>query len=174
MNALLFPIPYSQMARLKKFPKISSLLMIATYGVFGWIYGALVGELITQEQLWHKWFIPSVAIGISYGVGLLSIITIVLFFTAPITLLTLGMNHWFKLDSRALLAITLSLAAFILIIEHPVILSRFLILSAAATLFRFDLQLAGYSNKITQVILTLFSAIAFTIGIVINRVVISI
>jgi hypothetical protein len=156
------------MAWLKRFPKISSLLMIATYGVFGWIYGALVRDLIAQEQLWHKWFISSVALGISYGIGLLSIIIIVLFFTAPITLLTLGMNHWLKLNSRALLAITLSLAAFIIIVEHPIALARFLILSAAATLFRFDLQLAGYSYKITHIIITLCSAIAFTIGVVIN------
>jgi hypothetical protein len=156
------------MAWLKKFPKISSLLMIATYGVFGLIYGALVRDFIVREQLWHKWFIPSVAIGISYGIGLLLIIIIVLFFTAPITLLTLGMNHWLKLDSRALLAITFSLAVFIIIVEHPVALARFLILSAAATLLRFDLQLAGYSYKITQVILTLFSAIAFTVGVIIN------
>jgi hypothetical protein len=156
------------MAWFKKIPKISSLLLIATYGVFGWIYGAWVVELTAQEQLWHKWFISSVALGISYGLGLLLISIIVLYFTAPITLLTLGMNHWLKVDSKALIAIALSISAFIIIVEHPVVLARFLILSAAATLFRFDLQLAGYPSKIAQGILVFSSALAFTIGVVIN------
>lgn len=157
------------MARLKKFPKISSLLLIATYGVFGWIYGSWIVELTAEKELWHEWFIPLVALGISCGLGLLLIIIIILFFTAPITLLTLGLDNWLRVDSKALIAIALSIAAFIIIVEHPVVLARFLILSAAATLFRFDLQTVGYSSKIAQWILLILSAIAFIIGVIISH-----
>jgi hypothetical protein len=153
------------MARLKKFPKVSCLLLIATYGVFGWLYGDWIVELTNKEQLWHKWFIPSIALGISYGIGLLLIAIVVLFFTAPITLLTLGMDSWFKLDSKAIIAIAISIAICIIIVEHPVVLSRFLILSAAATLFRFDLQTAGYQYTRARWILIFVGAFSFMIGV---------
>lgn len=153
------------MTWLKKFPKVSFLLLMATYGVFGWLYGDWVVDLTTRKQLWHGWFRSSVASSISYGIGLFLIVIIVFSFTAPITLLTLGMDSWFKLDSKAIAMIALSITAFALIVEHPVALARFLILSAAATLFRFDLQTAGYSSKIAKWILIVLGAIAFIIGV---------
>lgn len=155
------------MVWLKKFPKISSLLLVATYGVFGWIYGSWAVNLANRSQLWHKWFISSVASSISYGLGLLLIVIVIVSFTAPISLLTLGMDSWFKLDSKAVIAIALSIAICIIIVEHPTALVRFLILSAAATLFRFDLQTNGYSSKTAQLILIFLAAIAFTAGVLI-------
>ncbi|VEP16462.1 conserved membrane hypothetical protein [Hyella patelloides LEGE 07179] len=154
----------------KKIPRISPILLIATHGVFGWLYGSwVIEELATKARLWYAWVTPSTALAISYGLGLLSIILVILFFTTPITLITLGMDNWFRADAKALFTIIVSIVLFAIIIEYPVVLIRFLILSAAAMLFRLDLQTAGCSHKIAQVILIVLGLTAFTIGMLLFK-----
>ena len=155
------------MGWLKKVPKISLFLLIATYGVFGWLYSSWIVKLAIEEQLWNRWVTPSIALAIFYGLGLLCIITVIVFFTAPMTLFTLGMENWFRADAKALFAIAVSIVIFTLIIEYPVVLTRFLILSAAAMLFRLDLRTVGCPNKIAQLILIVLSLIAFALGVLI-------
>lgn len=150
---------------LQKVPKISLILLIATYGVFGWIYGTWTIELAAEFRLWYALVTPSIALAISYGLGLCLILIIIIFFTAPIALFTLGMSGWFKLDFKALGAIAASIIIFGFIVEYPIAFTRFLVLSATAMLFRLDLQTMGYSQNIAQVILIMLSLTAFTIGV---------
>lgn len=152
------------MGWLKKVPRLSSILLIATYGVFGWIYGSWTIELATESKLWYGLVTPSIASAISYGLGLCLILIIIIFFTAPIALFTLGMSGWFKLDFKALGAIAASIIIFGFIVEYPIAFTRLLVLSAAAMLFRLDLQTTGYSNRKAQLILIVLSEIAFTVG----------
>ena len=149
----------------KKIPRISPILLIATHGVFGWLYGSWVmEELATKARFWYGWATPSTALAISYGLGLLSIILVIVFFTTPISLITLGMDNWFRADAKALFTILISILLFAIIVEYPVILIRFLILSAAAMLFRLDLRTAGYSRKTAQVVVVVIGLTAFTMG----------
>ena len=147
-----------------KIPKISSFLLIATYGVFGWLYGSWIAELANKTKLWFQWAEVPIALGISYGLGLLFIGSIAVFCNAPINLLTLGMSNWFRFNTRAIFAIATSVIVFALVIEYPAIFGRFLVLSSAAILFRLDLQTIGCSYRISQTILIVLGAIAFTTG----------
>lgn len=153
------------MGWLKKFPRLSSILLIATYGVFGWIYGSWTVELATDVRLWYGLVRLSIASAISYGLGLCLILIIIIFFTAPTTIFTLGMASWFRLDAEAFIAIAASVVIFAFIVEYPIAFTRFLVLSATAMLFRLDLQTMGYSQNIAQVILIMLSLTAFTIGV---------
>lgn len=153
------------MGWLKKFPRLSSILLIATYGVFGWIYGSWIVELATDIRLWYGLVSLSIASAISYGLGLCLILIIIIFFTAPTTIFTLGMASWFRLDAEAFIAIAASVVIFAFIVEYPIAFTRFLVLSATAMLFRLDLQTMGYSQNIAQVILIMLSLTAFTIGV---------
>lgn len=149
---------------LQKVPKISSILLIATYGVFGWIYGSWTMELETEYRLWYGFFRTPIASAVSYGLGLCSIAIIIIFFTAPVAIFTLGMASWFKLDAKGFFTIAASVVIFALVVEYPIAFTRFLILSAAAMLFRLDLQTLGYSQNIAQVILIVLGAISFSAG----------
>ena len=150
---------------LKKAPKVSSLLLIATYGVFGWLYSSWMIKFAFKLQLIYEWIKPQFALATSYGIGLLCIFLIIKFFTTPITLFTLGMESWFRIDARAFFAIAISIIIFAIIVEHPVALSRFLVLSAAAILFRLDLQTLGCPKIIARIILAVLCSIAFTTGV---------
>lgn len=149
---------------LQKVPRLSLILLIATYGVFGWIYGSWTMELETEYRLWYGLVTPPIASAISYGLGLCSIAIIIIFFTAPVAIFTLGMSSWFKLDAQAFFAIATSVVIFAFVVEYPIAFTRFLILSAAAMLFRLDLQTIGYSQNIAQLIPIVISAISFSAG----------
>ncbi len=153
------------MALLSKIPKLSLILLIAIYGVFGWLYGGLVREAIALVGSRYRWLTPLLTEVICYLAGLIAIIILIVYFTTPITLLTLGMGNWFRADARAIVSIAISIIIFALIIEYPAILSRFLILSAAAMLFRLDLHTLGYSRTISHLILISFSLLSFSGGI---------
>lgn len=149
---------------LKKFPRLSLILLIATYGVFGWIYGSWTMELAAEYRLWYGLVEPMIASAISYGLGLCLIIIIIIFFTAPVAIFTFGMASWFRLDVEAFFAIAVSVVIFALVVEYPIAFTRFLILSAAAMLFRLDLQTIGYSQNLSKLILIVLSAISFSVG----------
>lgn len=151
---------------LKKVPRLSLILLLATYGVFGWIYGSWTTEIATDVRLWYALTTPLIATVISYVLGLCLILIIIIFFTAPIALFTLGMSSWFKLDIKAFFAIAASIMIFAFVVEYPNAFTRILVLSAAAMLFRLDLQTMGYSQTNAQLVPLVLSAIAFTVGIV--------
>lgn len=153
------------MGWLKKIPRISLFLLLLTYGVFGWLYSEWTLPLSAKLSAKHELVSPLIAQAALFSLGLLSISIAVSYFTSPISLLTLGMSNWFRADAKALLTIALSIVVFAIIIEHPVALTRFLILSSAAMLFRLDLQTSGCSQKSAQIIIIFVSAIAFSAGL---------
>ena len=153
------------MGRLPKIPLVSFLLLTATYGVFGWLYATWVAELATEAKLWHGWLVPSFAFAISYGLGLLAIILIIVFFTSPMSLLTLGMDNWLRADAKAIFAIAASIIIFALVVEYPIFLTRSLIMSATAILFRLDLQTFGCSHTLARYLLIFLSIVLFAGGV---------
>ena len=153
------------MGKLPKIPLVSFLLLTATYGVFGWLYAAWVTDLAAKAKLWHGWLAPQSAFAISYGLGLLVIIWIIVFFTSPMSLLTLGMDNWLRADAKALFAIALSIVIFALVVEYPIFLTRSLILSATAILFRLDLQTVGCSHTLARYLLVFLSIVLFAGGV---------
>lgn len=153
------------MGWLKKIPRISLLLLLLTYGVFGWLYSEWAIPLAATLSTKHELISPLIAQVTLFSLSLLAIAIAVSYFTSPISLLTLGMSNWFRADAKALVTIFLSIVLFAIIIEHPATLTRFLILSSAAMLFRLDLQTSGCPQKLAQIIIILVSVIAFSAGL---------
>ncbi len=153
------------MSWLKKIPKLSLILLGAIYGVFGWLYGDWAKEAIALLELRHQWLTPLVTEVIYYLAGLIAIVILLIYFTTPMTLLTLGMGNWFRADAKAIASIAVSIIVFALIIEYPAMLSRFLVLAAAAMLFRLDLHILGYPKAISNLILIGCSLLSFTGGV---------
>lgn len=153
------------MGWLKKIPRLSLLLMLLTYGVFGWLYSKWALTFAVKLVIKYELISPLIAQAAFLGLGLISISIAVSYFTSPISLLTLGMSNWFRADAKALMTIAISIVVFAIIIEHPVALTRFLILSSAAMLFRLDLQTSGCSQKSAQIIIIFVSGVAFSVGL---------
>lgn len=154
----------------KKIPKLSLLLLIATYGVFGWLYSVWSSETLVLLSPRYPWlaarFFTFITYDtVSFAVGAIAIITLVTCFTAPIALLTLGMNNWLRFDAKAVASIAITIAIFALVVEYPAVLVRLLVLSAAAMLFSLDMQTLGYSKRMSRVILLFLCLVSFTSGV---------
>lgn len=152
------------MAWLKKIPWLSLSLLLLTYGAFGWIYGSWAIKLIEQKVLLAD-LEHDVAISTLYGFGAVMILLLTIAFTAPISLITIGLNSWLKSDIRAFLSIFIGAFAFAIIIQRVDYFARTLVLIAAALLLKLDLQLAGCSRWLCSLILTIFCCLGFTGGI---------
>lgn len=152
------------MSWIKKIPWLSLTILLLTYGTFGWIYGSWGIELIEQTT-WLGELEDHIANSIIYGIGIVAVLFIALIFTAPISLITLGVDNWLKSDSRAFLSIFLGAFAFAVIVQRVDYFARFLILISAALLVKLDLQLAGCKTWLSFFILTIFCLLGFIGGI---------
>jgi hypothetical protein len=142
----------------------SLLLLLVTYGAEGWIYGSWIYKLLEQESVLNN-FVESTRISILYGVAILGIAFLVIMFTSPVFLLTVGLNNWLKSDTRSWLSIFIGAFAVTMIVQRIDFFARFLILISAIFLGKLDLQLAGCSRGLCSVILVLLCWLGFTGGI---------
>ncbi len=149
---------------LKKIPWLSLALMLLTYATFGWLYSSW-SLVLVREGIFLKELEANLATSILYGIGTMGILTIALIFTAPISLIAMGVDNWFKSDSRAFISIFLGAFAFAVIVQRIDYLARILVLISAALLVKLDLQLAGYKRWLSFVILTIFCLLGFIGGI---------
>lgn len=156
------------MIRLKNNPRFSLvfsvLLLFLTYGVEGWIYSSWIFELIKQENILDR-FVESTQISILYGSAVIGIMVIVMLFTSPVSLVTVGLDNWLKSDGRAFLSIFLGAFAFAIIVQRVDFFARFLVLLAAVFLSKLDLQLLGISRWLSSLILVFLCWFGFTGGI---------
>lgn len=149
---------------LKKIPWLSLALMLLTYATFGWLYGSWSLTLV-EEGIFLKELETGIASSILYGIGTMGILAIALIFTAPISLIALSVDNWFRSDSRAFFSIFLGAFAFAVIVQRVDYFTRILVLISAALLVKLDLQLAGYKRWLSFLILTVFCLLGFIGGI---------
>lgn len=156
------------MIRLKNNPGfsliLSLLLLLLTYGAEGWIYGSWIGSVIEQGNLLTQ-FTETTRISIFYGGAVIGIMLLVVTFTSPVSLMTVGLNNWLKSDTRAFLSIFIGAFAFAIIVQRVDFFARFIVLMAAVFLGKLDLQLIGISRWICSLILVFFCWFGFTGGI---------
>lgn len=143
---------------------LSLLLLLLTYGVEGWIYGSWIDDAIEQGELLAQYPEP-IRISILYGSAVISIMLLVVIFTSPVSLMTVGLNGWLRSDTRAFLSIFIGAFAFAIIVQRVDFFARFIVLMAAVFLGKLDLQLIGISRRICSVILVFFCWFGFTAGI---------
>ena len=156
------------MIRFKKNPRfsltLSLLLLLLTYSAEGWLYSSWIYEFIQQENILTN-FIESARISILYGVAILGIAFLVIMFTSPVFLLTVGLNNWLKSAIRSWLSILIGAFAFTMIVQRIDFFARFLVLVSAVFLGKLDLQLIGCSRWLCSLILILLCWLGFTGGI---------
>lgn len=156
------------MIRLKNNPQFSLvfslLLLFITYGAEGWMYGSWTYKLLEQESVLNN-FVESTRISIIYGVAIVGIAFLVIMFTSPVFLLTVGLNNWLKSATRSWLSILIGAFVVTMIVQRIDFFARFLILISAIFLGKLDLQLLGCSRGVCSVILVLLCWLGFIGGI---------
>lgn len=154
------------MARLKKTSRLSLLfsllLLLVTYGAEGWIYGSWIKGL---PENFLGLATELTRFGILYGVAVAGILLLVVVFTSPVSLMTVGLDNWLKSDTRAFLSIFIGAFAFAILVQRVDYFARLLILISAVFLLKLDLQLQGYNRWLCSFILMILCCLGFSAGI---------
>ncbi|WP_036480501.1 hypothetical protein [Myxosarcina sp. GI1] len=148
----------------KKIPWLSSILLLLTYGVFGWSYTSWGTSVIESGSLFQA-LEKDLATIFLYSVGGVLIILLAIAFTAPISLMTISLSTWLRSETRAFLSIFIGAFAFALIVQKITLFANFLLLLSAALLVKLDLQLAGYTRWLSWLLLTTLCLLGFAGGI---------
>ena len=156
------------MIRRKNNPRFSLffslLLLLLTYAVEGWLYGSWMYNIVKTENILFR-YPEATRLGILYGIAVISIMLLVVIFTSPVSLMTVGLDSWLKSDTRAFLSIFIGAFAFAILVQRVDYFARFLVLISAVFLGKLDLQLMGYSRWLSSVILVFLCWFGFTGGI---------
>ena len=147
-----------------KIPGVSPALLLLTYGVEGWLYGAWINRYLANENLFVQ-FSQLNQTRILYGIAVGCILLCVVVLTSPISLAAMSVDNWLRSDARAFISIFIGAFAFTLIVQKVDYFARFLVLAAAALLLRLDLQLLGYNRWLCTLLLIIFCWLGFTGGI---------
>jgi hypothetical protein len=142
---------------------LSLVLLLLTYTVEGWMYGSWMNRFIKAEVLLR--FAESTRISILYAVAIVGILLLVILFTSPVFLMTVGLNGWLKSDTRAFISIFVGAFGFAILVQRVDYFARFLVLLAAIFLLKLDLQLIGCSRWLCSLILIILCWSGFTAGI---------
>lgn len=135
------------MLLVKKLPWTSLLLLLCTYGVFGWVITAIYAS-------WSLWLI-----GAAY------ILLIALALTAPFRLIQSFYTSWLKSDSRAFVSVIVGAFVAVVFLHWIEIFIRIMVLISASALVRLDLQTRGVSKWQAFGILVVVPLIGFALGI---------
>lgn len=135
----------------KKLPWASLLLLVFTYGLFGWLISA-------TDISWLLWLMGGVYV-----------LLIALALTAPFRLIRSFYSSWLQSDTRAFLSVIFGALVAVVIINWLAIFIRILVLVSAAALVRLDLQTAGYTKWQAFGILLTVSLAGFGLGVLAKR-----
>lgn len=135
----------------KKLPWASLLLLVFTYGIFGWLISA-------SDMSWLLWLM-----------GAVYILLIALALTAPYRLIKACYTNVLKSDTRAFMSVILGAFVAVIIINWIEVFIRILVLISAGALVRLDLQTAGYSNGQAFGIIVSVSLSGFGLGVLANQ-----
>ena len=135
----------------KKLPWASLLLLVFTYGLFGWLISA-------TDISWLLWLMGGVYV-----------LLIALALTAPFRLIRSFYTSWLQSDTRAFLSVIFGALVAVVIINWLAIFIRILVLVSAAALVRLDLQTAGYTKWQAFWILLTVSLGGFGLGVLAQR-----
>lgn len=151
---------------LKKFPWLSLIILIATYGVAGWHYAEWSRQIILEGQIWHWRINPAMAAIVVYGLAVTGIVVISIIVNTPLEFVTVSLGGWLKSEAKAVMSIFFGALAFALIVQRLQHFVRFLVLFAAFVLFKLDFRTAGYSELVSRIILIFFSLGGFSSGVI--------
>lgn len=156
------------MVRLNKNPRFflifSLVLFLLTYGIEGWLYGFWMNRFLKQESLLIQFTEPA-RFAVLYVSAVIGILLLVIIFTSPISLVTIGLDNWLKSDTRAFLSIFIGAFAFAILVQRVDYFARLLVLISALFLLKLDLQLVGCNRWLSSLIIVILCWLGFTGGI---------
>jgi len=132
---------------MRKIPWVSFILLLLACAVFGWV-------LSTATEAFWVWLIAGSFL-LLMDAGL----------TAPLTLIEIFFGSWLTSDKRAFVTVLIFAFGFVFAITWIHIFARVLVLLAAGTLFRLDLQRAKFRRWQALTILLLTCVVGYAIGI---------
>lgn len=144
----------------KKLPWVSLLLLVFTYGVFGWLISmdtrsnGLTSLSYVSRRLWIDGAI---------------ILLLALSLTAPFQLIQTFYKTWLKSDTTAFVSVIIGAFVAVVILHWFETFIRILVLLSAGALVRIDLQTAGYNKWQSFGILIFISLLGFSLGIIMNQ-----
>lgn len=143
-----------------KLPLASLLLLLFTYGIFGWVVGvdARRNDLTTLSDL----------SGLLWVDGAI-ILLVALSLTAPFKVIQNFYTSWMKSDTKAFFAVIIGAFLAVIILRWIEVFLRILVLLLAGALVRLDLQTAGYGKWQSFGILLFVSLIGFSMGLVLYQ-----
>jgi hypothetical protein len=153
----------------KKLPWASLLILLFTYGVFGWlIYGEAYGlahatsqpvlSLRLFKNYWSLWLM-----------GAIYAVLIALSLIAPFKLIKGFYDTILKSDIKSFFAVVIGAFLVVVILNWIEVTARVMLLFSAGALARLDLQTRSYSQWQAFGILVIFSLIGFAIGVIGNE-----
>jgi hypothetical protein len=152
------------MAWLRKFPGVSLFLLLLTYCVEGWLYGAWATIFLEEGDFLSQ--LPQLTrFGILYGIAIAGISFFIVIFAAPISLVAISLENWLRSDTRAFLSIFIGAFAVTILVQKIDYFGRFLVFMASALLLKLDLQLIGFNRWFCTLVLMFFCWLGFTGGI---------
>jgi hypothetical protein len=130
-----------------KINKISLVLTLLTYGVFGWTCGV-------SHNDWLR------------GGFLVLLITLLLI--APIRFLQICFSSWLASDARAFISIIILSFLCVVVLTWLEVFAQFFVLLAAGILVRLDLQTAGFGEWQAFFSLAGMCLASFALGVFFN------
>ncbi len=153
---------------LKTFPWLSLVIVIVTYGVFGWHIAALSAHwshaLVLQSRDWGLSIEDSGMMLIIHLLAILMIVVTSLALSAPLSLMTFVVGSSIRSEGQSILSMVLWSFIFVIILRWFNIFAHFLVLLSAALLGRLEFRYIGYTNIRTVFLLMLIGLVGFSIG----------
>lgn len=140
---------------MRQIPFISFVLLLLACTVFGWVVST------ATEALWVLLIAGSFLLLMDAGL------------TAPLTLIEIFFGSWLTSDKRAFVTVLIFAFGFVFAITWIHIFARVLVLLAAGTLFRLDLQRAKFPRWQALSILLLTCVVGYSIGIITHELFVS-
>lgn len=157
------------MSWLQKYPWLAFILVLLSYGIFGWHVAQASLDwsnwLIEQGKSWGWGFEEELAIGLLRLSGAVMIALFSIVLTAPIAFMTIFEESWFKSDVRAIISMLGWALLFVFMIRWFDYFVHFLVLLCATILGRLELQEFGYKRWQVSFILTSFCLGSFGLGV---------
>jgi hypothetical protein len=159
------------LSNIKKVPWLAIILLVLTYGVFGWIFAQSIPHW--SEWCWKHQGLVGLSLTktaffpIFRVIGLIVVLFIALILTTPSLLLNFLFGNWLKSDTKALLSVLGFAFAAVLIFCWLAQFVRLLVLISAAILLRFELQRVKYPIPLILVLIGVLCTTAFVVGLVI-------
>ena len=154
---------------LKSVPLISIVLVMITYGVFGWSMAetTLPWVHLVHDQLHvFAWDVKEQTILIViHGFALLAITIATLALTAPITLMTYFVGSWVQSEARSIISMVLWSFLFVVALRWFNYFINLFMLLSAAILGRMELRYTGLNQTVSLCLLTLICVGSFSGGV---------